>query len=171
MASDENTMLPSPNTLLFGVFYCALAVRGGTAKEGWLTAVLEARQWLRGGAGLQSSCSLTSHGSGGAGGAPSVLSLLITLTKDAVTSSWHLLAHSLPKIAPYVHLLPSDSIISEHKWPGSVLGWQARPQSLPLHDSNKAYCKCLAWHIWQQHLPWFMSVSQTLGTHHSPGVD
>lgn len=33
MVSDKNTMLPLPNTILFGVFCCALTVRGGTAKE------------------------------------------------------------------------------------------------------------------------------------------
>lgn len=159
MVFDKNTMLPSPNTILFGVFCCALTLRGGTAKEGWLTAVLGARQWLRGGSSLQSSCSLTSQGNGVAGEAPSTLSSLATLTKDVVTSSWHILAHSLPKIAPYVDLLPSDLIFSEHKWPGFVLGLQARLQPLPFCNSNKPYCKCLAWSIWQLYLPWFTSVS------------
>ena len=58
---------------------------------------------------------MVDSGSGGAGGARSMLSSLATPTKDAVTSSWHLLAHSLPKNVPNVHLLPSDLIFLEHE--------------------------------------------------------
>lgn len=108
-------------------------------------------------AALYHRAGVVDSGSGGAGEAPAPSSLA-TPAKDAVTSSWHLLAHSLPKNVPNIHLLPSDLIFPEHEWPGLVTGLQARAQPLPLCDSTKAYCKCLAWHIQQLYLPCFMSV-------------
>lgn len=109
MVSDKNTMLPSPNTILFRVFCCAFNCERRNSQGGMTHShaggMAMTQRWSR----------PAVQGSEGAGEAPSMLSLLATLTKDAVTSSWHLLTHSLPKIAPYVHLLPSDLIFSEHK--------------------------------------------------------
>lgn len=66
-------------------------------------------------AALYHRAGMVSSGSGGAGGTASTPSSRATLTKDAVTSSWHLLARSLPKTVPNVHLLPSDLIFPEHE--------------------------------------------------------
>lgn len=89
-------------------------------------------------AALYHRTAMADSGSAGAGEAPSTLSLLTTPTKDAVTSSWQPLAHSLLKNVPNVHLLPSDLIFPEQKWPGLVTGLQARAQPLPLCNSTKA---------------------------------
>lgn len=89
---------------------------------------------------LYHRASMVDSDSGGSGEASSVLFSLATLTKDAVTSSSHLLVHFMPKNAPNVHLFPSDLMSPEHV---TMLN-QVRARPPPLCSSIKAYFKYLA---------------------------